>query len=415
MRRKNSLYVPGRARLVGIIILAKFLKMPLTKYELVIEKVESSLIFAQLWPGIISTNLFPRAGVLEPTRALAPNAIGQLRKGEGGFYVSYRHPGLAREYLFDEAEVGRLGQYRTLSNKDEAKIQALRRQMRLINTRNRLTYMVLMGIAEHQGAYLASGDPLGLKPFSQVALAEWIRSKEYGDTCLPSSGSKLEFVDNSMISKLTQSMSVLTPQGEGIPLRDFFSSTRDVHKRMIEAVLNEEKEQFRQGDIKKAYTDEEIRERLEERFGVSVSRRTVTACRRDMRILSSYARNNSHPYPPNPARFSFYYPLNVASVKVNAPEASGVYEISLAEIEVDYPLHPSGVVYIGSARNLRRRLRDHLRPGSKNGGLRTLLDSHICSFRYILERGNPREVEKELCQAFSASYGSLPRCNRIKP
>ena len=134
-------------------------------------------MFTQLWPGIISTNLFPRDRVLEPAGGLTPNAIGQLRKDEEGFCVSYRHRGLAREYLFDEGKMMRWGQSQAFSSEDEAEIQALRRQLRLINTRNRLTHMVLMGIAEHQGEYLASGDTLHLRPLSQVALAEWIRGE----------------------------------------------------------------------------------------------------------------------------------------------------------------------------------------------------------------------------------------------
>jgi len=69
-----------------------------------------------------------------------------------------------------------------------------------------------------------------------------------------------------------------------------------------------------------------------------------------MRIPSSYTRNSNHMYPPRQVRFSFHYPLNMAAVKANAPEAPGVYEISLAEMKIDYPLCPSGVVYIGSAK-----------------------------------------------------------------
>ncbi|MBC8249810.1 MAG: hypothetical protein H8E90_09045 [Anaerolineales bacterium] len=232
-------------------------------------------MFTQLWPGIISTNLFPRAQVLEPAGVLTPNAIGQLRKNEESFCVSYRHPGLAREHVIDEGKMRRWGRSQALSSEDEVEIQALRRQLRLINTRNRLTHMILMGIAEHQGDYLASGDALHLRPLSQVALAEWIRSETQGDSRFLPPGSKLELVDNSMVSRLTRNVSVLSPQGQDIPLRDFFPSTRDVLKRLIEAILDEEKEQIRRGDIKRAYTDEEIKERLKERFGVSISRRTA--------------------------------------------------------------------------------------------------------------------------------------------
>ncbi|MCG2769662.1 MAG: hypothetical protein L6435_14985 [Anaerolineae bacterium] len=429
-------YMPealSRAHLIGIIILTKFLKLPVTRYEAMIEKVEGSPMFRQLWPGIISTELFPKARVLEPGRIPTPNAIGQLRKDEKGIYVSYRHAGLTREYLFDEGNIRRWrlcpegfsvsvqpnaqpeGRSQALSARDEAQIQALSRQLRLINTRNRLTHMILMGIAEHQGAYLASGDALHLSPLSQVALAEWIKGEAQGDSRFLPPGSRLELVDNSMISRLTRNMSVLSPQGQNIPLRDFFPSTRDMHKRLIQAILDQEKEQVRRGDIQRAYTDEQIKEKLEERYGVSISRRTVSVCRQGMRIPSSYTRNSNHTYPPRLVHFSFHYPLNMASVKANTPEAAGVYELSLADVEIDYPLCSGGMVYIGSAKNLRKRLRDHLRPNSKNGDLGELLDSHRCSFRYILVRRDLREAEKELCYSFSSAYGSLPRCNRISP
>jgi len=405
---------PSRARLIGIVILTRFLKLPLIRYEAAVEKVEGSPLFTQLQSAISATP-FPRAQVLEPGAILTPNTIGQLQKGKEGFYVSYRHPGLAREYLLDEDELRRWRQSQALLSEDEAMIQTLMRKLRLINTRNRLTHMILMGIAEHQGDYLASGDVHHLRPLSQVALTDWIRGEvQSGSRFLPP-GSELELVEGSMISRLTRNMSVLTPQGQEIPLQDLLPSTRDVHKRLIETILEEEKEQIRQGVIRRVYTDEEIKEKLKERYGISISRRTVSTCRREMRIPPSYTRNSNHMYPPRLVRFSFHYPLNMASVKANAPEAPGVYEISLAETKIDYPLCPSGVVYIGSAKNLRKRLRDHLRPGSKNGDLKTLLGSHRAVFRYIVKHRGARAEEKRLCRCFILAHGSLPRCNRIKP
>jgi len=401
--------------LIGIIILAGFLKLPLTSYEAVIEKVEGSHVFTRLSPGTFSTKLFPRAQVRELAKSLAPNCIGQLREDQQGFHVSYRYPGLASEYVIDEGKMMRWRQGQALSSGDEGEIQALRRQLRLISTRNRLTHMVLMGIAEHQGDYLASADRLDLKPLSQVALTEWIRGELQGDSRFLPLGSKLEFVDNSMISRLTRDMSVLSPQGREISLRGFLSSSRDVHKRMIEAILDREKERIRRGDIQEAYTDEEIKEKLKERYSVSISRRTVSACRRDMRIPSSYTRNGNHTYPPRQTLFSFHYPLKVASVKGNAPEGPGVYEISLADLQVDYPLCFSEVVYIGSAKNLRKRLGDHLRPGAKNSDLRALLAKHRAVFRYIVKHSGPRAEERRLCRSFVSASGSLPRCNRIRP
>lgn len=327
--------------------------------------------------------------------------------------MSYRHAGLASEYVIDEEKINRLRP--TISSSGAAELEVLRRQLRLINTRNKLTHLTLMGIAEHQGSYLASGDPLYLKPLSQIRLTKWIkREMQAGSRFLPSE-ERLEFVDHSMISRLTRTISVLSPYGQEIPLREFFPTTRAVYKRLIEAILNEEKERIKQNIKEKAYTDEKIKNRLKERFGLSISRRTVSACRQEMRIPSSYTRNSSHIYPPREIRFSFHYPLHIASVKANAPELPGVYEISLANRKIDYPLGIGEVVYIGSAKNIRKRLRDHLRPTSKNAKLRTLLNKHQAIFRFIVIQREARAEEKKLCQCFLSAYGSLPYCNRIKP
>jgi len=367
-----------------------------------VERVEASPMFRQLWPEVISTTVFPRAQEMECAGDLAPNAIGQLQEDQAGFCVSYRHVRLAREYNLDEGKMRRWQQRHLPTGKDEANnVQVLLRQLWHINTRNKLTHMVLMGIAEHQRSYLRSGDIRRLRPLSQVALARRIRDEVQGD--------------NSMISRLIRDMSVLGPQGLEIPVRDLLPSTRNIHKRLIEAIIEEEKDQIRRGKIKRAYSDKEIKEKLKDQYGVSISRRTVSVCRRELRIPSSYTRNSNHAYPPRGVRLSFHYPLNVDSVKAGAPEVPGIYEISLADMKIDYPLCPSEVVYIGSAKNLKKRLTDHLRPGSKNTDLKGLLNNHRAVFRYVVSPNGARTEEKRLCQCFIMAYGALPRCNRIKP
>ena len=68
---------------------------------------------------------------------------------------------------------------------------------------------------------------------------KFLSSEVQGDCRFLPPGSRLELVDHSMISRLTRSMSVLSPQGQDIPLRDLFPSPRDVHKRLIGAILDE--------------------------------------------------------------------------------------------------------------------------------------------------------------------------------
>jgi RNA polymerase sigma-54 factor len=411
---RNSLL--DRHRLIGVVILVRFMELPLSDYETLVEKVIESLGFTQPGSGDISPRTFPRARVLKAGETLTSHAIGQLRIDEEGVSICYRHPALAQEYAFAEKTTRYRGQTTYPGQfPDQAtagtKVQVLRRQLRLINTRNRLTYMTLLGIARHQAAYLTSGEAVLLKPLSQVLLAEWIRKElREGSSFLPPK-SGLEYVDHSMISRLTRHMSVLTPQGQEIPLRDLFPTHREVYRQMITLILDEEREQIRRGEFKKGYTDAEIRQWLKRRFGVSISRRTVSAIRQSMHIPSSRTRNSNHAYPPQGVHFSFTFPLNMAAVRANAPQASGVYEISLSGTEIDYPLASSQVIYIGSTKNLQKRLRDHLIPSAKNGDLRRYLANHPTVFRYILEPGDVRAVEKRLCRCFVLAHGALPRCN----
>ena len=57
----------------------------------------------------------------------------------------------------------------------------------------------------------------------------------------------------------------------------------------------------------------------------------------------------------------------------NAVENSGVYELCLANREIEYKNDKTGVFYIGSAKNLRKRLKEHLRAKGRNGKIRKIL------------------------------------------
>ncbi|MCL0081814.1 hypothetical protein M1N89_01110 [Dehalococcoidia bacterium] len=69
-------------------------------------------------------------------------------------------------------------------------------------------------------------------------------------------------------------------------------------------------------------------------------------------------------------------PFTSSSVKNNAPRRPGVYELRLDNAKIDYPNGSCEILYIGSGRNLRKRLLSHLSPNTKNGGIR---DSPLCN------------------------------------
>jgi RNA polymerase sigma-54 factor len=269
-------------------------------------------------------------------------------------------------------------------------------------------HKIIKGIVEHQRDYFASNSELNLKPLTRAELARFV-SNSRGDS------RNLDFViDASRISRVIRELSLITPRGEEIPLRLFFANRRDMVKRRIKAILNQEKKDIGSGQITKQYTDEELRYRINEEYGVLVTRREVAYCRKELGILS-YVERNGYVYHTLAANFSQVYPLTAPSVESNAPVSPGVYELCLASGGIGYPAGSCQTFYIGSARNLRKRLLSHLSSSSRNGGIRRFIKEKSCVFRYLpVAQGWFRE-EKRFYNLFFSAYGDSPLCNHMSP
>lgn len=109
------------------------------------------------------------------------------------------------------------------------------------------------------------------------------------------------------------------------------------------------------------------------------------------------------------------FALTGESVRDNTLSVSGVYELRLKGKEIDYPNGKTDVIYIGSAKNLRKRIREHLNPNTKNGRIRDFLKSGECSFRYLKFPKAWEEEEAKLYSLFLSTYGASPRCNKVRP
>lgn len=375
--------------------MAKFLRMPLRRYKRVIEELEGSDIFQAL-SDIVTFKMFPYAKVSGNEEGFPKDILGRMEEHDGALYVCYRMRGLAGEYSIDQ---------RRLELPPELGVDSvgwLRRKLRVISTRNRLTYMILMGIVEHQAAFLKSDDLLKLKPFSQTMLTSWIRAKGY------------PWVDASMISRLVNNgASVLLPGGRRVLLKDFFPSRREIYKGFIKEIIAREGTELSLCRIDRLYTDKEIREELRREYGIDISRRSVSYCWTLLGIPPSSGRMHDHRYPPQWAYFSPYFPMSMPSVEANAPEASGIYELSLEAPTIAYPLMASGIFYIGSSKNIKKRLKAHLRSGSRNEDLATFIKGNRCLFRFIISDDGFRKEEGALLRCFAEAYGEQPKCNKI--
>jgi len=142
----------------------------------------------------------------------------------------------------------------------------------LINSRKTTIYQVIQNLIEVQRDFLLSGDFQDLKPFTQVSL-----SRKIG-------------VNPSLISRAINRKAIRIPQGRQISLKTLFPSEREIRKKLIREVIEQEKNEIQNGSLSKTYSDQEIRTQLRKKYGISISRRSISDCRKNLKIPSSFER-----------------------------------------------------------------------------------------------------------------------------
>jgi len=423
------------ARLVGNIIFADFLKKPLEKYRYIIEGVERSSILGRL-PIVIRRLSKAEAGNRKD--AYPSRVIAEIIRSGRSFSIRYVYEGFNKVYLVDKRNTEKLLAEGSFARSEIEALNSHLHKLRRISSRNELTHWILKGIVKHQGKYLSTGNPIDMVPLSQDRLVDWINREQKNLTSKICNTwiSRLVSPLRSKGSKGVTEISIIEPSGEEKSLRWFFQSRKEVNKRLIKKILDPVSNWISNGVDKEnialykkniGLTDNQIKDILKSEYGITLSRRTVGHCRKEMGIPSAKRRLSGYKYPPLSANFSLLYPLTLEGVLGNAPASSGIYEFRLKAKEIDYPNGGTPVIYIGSTGNIKKRLRDHLGKNSKNGRIRDFLKNRECSFRYVrfsaprprtltkLRGCGWRQKEKELYELFVATYGSAPKCNQISP
>ena len=393
-----------QGELIGKIILANFLEYPLEKFVNFIREIEELPLYKELsHEGIITCRYLPGAKALRE-ESLPAGAIAKV-KNDGCLSIYYSNPGFSIEYIIDSEKLKRITAGKKLTEEDKEDTGRLLHKLRRISTRNRITHEILEGILDHQRDYFESNSELALRPLRRVELARAISKKNNGGT----------IIDISRISRVIRGTSVVTPQEREIALRALFPTRRDIMKRHVKVLLTNEREDMCSGRLRVLYTDEQLRRKLSDEYNLSVTRREVTYCRRGLGILPYSKRVSSYGYLLLSVNFSTIYRFTVPQVKNSAPKCPGVYELRLDNAKIDYPKDSCEVFYIGSGRNLRKRLLSHLNPGGGNGSIKKLIKEKGCAFRYAqLPQGWEKE-EKRFYELFVATYGDSPFCNHVSP
>jgi len=472
-----------RTEHIGRIILANFLEYSLQKFINFIQAVEELPLYNKLVDeGIIVCQTFADAEILDKGQKAVSvhcedGVIAKIRKNMNyNFSICYTRREFSIEYIVDEDKLqkiidpvgncigralpcaitisrksmpitksdmqphndqsgkssnqnDRIISNRVKTSKEEIKkIIGFLHKLRRISTRNRITHRILEEIVKYQQAYFESNNELDLNLLGRAELAGIISNTDLPAlktgmpaVCKKSDSSHSLIMDTSRITRVIKGISIITPQGKAVSLKDLFPSKRDLVKKHIKVILNKEKEDIYNRRVGKPYTDEELRCKLNDG---SITRREIAYCRKDMGVLPYSKRLNSYGYPPFSANFSKIHPFTVTSVKNNSPACPGVYELRLAEGMIEYPGGACQTFYIGSAKNLRKRLRDHLGSNGKNGGIKKFLERNRCVFRYIrfspVGKTCPSALEwvreeKNLYDLFITTFGDSPVCNHVSP
>lgn len=259
--------------------------------------------------------------------------------------------------------------------------------LRWINTRNEFSSHVLQSLIAYQGDYFFSGKEVDLKP---LTFKEFLSRFP----CL--------YLDQSRLSRLVGNLLVRTPHDEIISLRNLYVSRKRYYAYHVKQVVDESA--LSGGNT---LTDLEIQSELKNR-GICLTVRSICNYRRLLNI------------PHHKERASHYYGRDVAlsDHKVvseknfnKIPAEPGVYELSL-DSKIDYPMHMSNVVYIGSSGNLRKRIATYSGRKLKNTRLSLLAVKGELLVRYVVS-SEYRTLEKVLLKSFKSNYGTLPKANTI--
>ncbi len=403
MRRQN--------KLVGKIILANFLEYGVENFVAFISDVEELPLYKRLvQEGIVIHKPLPDAKILRQKNDAALAKVGVIAKvGRGvNFSIYYTMREFSIEYQTNDAKLPRSMNSLKLTEEERKNVTGLLNKLRRISTRNLMVHKILKGVVEYQRDYFESNKELDLKPLTRAKLARLISGSEEG------SHSCDFIIDASRISRAIHGLSLITPKGEEVPLRFFFASRRDMVKRCIRAILNKERKDICNGQFKKPYTDGELRYKLKEEYDLLLTRREVAYCRGGLGVLP-YLERNGYEYRTLLANFSQIYPFTTPSIESNAPMSPGVYELRLNGDVIEYPTSYSQIFYIGSGKNLRKRLLSHLSSSNKNGGIKRFAKEKRRVFRYLrVPQGWARE-EKRFYNFFISTYGGSPLCNRVSP
>jgi DNA-directed RNA polymerase specialized sigma54-like protein len=184
--------------------------------------------------------------------------VASIERDRNGFIIAYCSIFLSRgRYTVDYEKFACMESSSGFSDEELKEAKGLLKKLEMVNRYKESLHQVLYKIIEKQAAYLDSGDKGAILPFSQKEMAENIG------------------VAPSSVSRLIRYRTLETPQGIELPLKSFFPNPKKFKKELLKKVLETERDLF---------SDARIQKVLAEKYGVNISRRSVSDLRNELKI-----------------------------------------------------------------------------------------------------------------------------------
>ena len=193
--------------------------------------------------------------------------VASVEKDEKGFIIGYYSPSFARgRYSIDYERFEELKVAGVFTEAEVKEARQLFKKLELINSRKDTLVQILQHIIDKQTLYLESGESKSLLPFSQKEIA-----------------GKIGLAPSS-VSRAISGRSLETPWGAEIPLKHFFPRPKRFRLELLRQLLETDNE---------LSSDEAIRTKLRERFGVAISRRSVANLRKELKFPATQGKQHS--------------------------------------------------------------------------------------------------------------------------
>lgn len=416
-RNKKESSLPGTLRdgrpalrlspeFLGKLIFARFLELPLTRFERRVVYWERLPLFEQLCRKTdagqpVTVKSLVGSHILRDVAVPCSRVLGCIvHEGNGPTFL-YRSEAFVSQY---EVNPVALEAFLAREQSQASNVKKLIGRLRLVNTRNRLTDALVRLLMEQQADYIGTGELVRLRPLSQTEVARRLQGRF-----------EMPGADRSRISRLIRGLSIELPWGQKLSLQSLCPRARDVHRHLVSHVVRREQALLVQGSLDAPLTDSEVAQWLSAHFGQQISRRTVAYIRRQLGVPSKRERMAGSGYLAATSGFTPLLPFTIETVQVNVGAEPGVYEVRRVGLPPGEGNEADAVIYVGSTTNLRKRLLDHLRGDNSNELLQEQLKEGELSFHYRVIHESWRDMERFVYDAYCQTFGKPPVCNRMRP